>query len=75
MTFFEHIKSTFAKDHGKIDMPPSFLLWSIVAIIVVLGQSYTQSLTFRHTLTYDRIMIDSSRGHCIIDVAAFYLTF
>ena len=29
MTVFEHKKLLFAKGHGKIDMLPSFLLWSI----------------------------------------------
>ena len=38
MIVFEHIESTFRKESRRIDIPPSFLLWSInINIAATLG--------------------------------------
>ena len=38
MTVFEHMKSTFARDYGDVDMPPSFL-------VILFGQLCINSLS------------------------------
>ena len=39
-TVLEHIKFLFAKDHSKMDMPSSFLPWSIEFVHVVPCRLY-----------------------------------
>ena len=71
MTVFEHIKFTFAKDHGGISMPPSFLLWSINFYPPILGHyayietSYPRVTGDKAWLVSDIFKVDPNFNWCL----------